>query len=55
MGIENSGSWDYHPAFSECEKVCEAELALAFRQEKSLRQACLDIDTQCNAILARGV
>ena len=54
-GIENSGSWDYHPAFSECEKVCEGELALAFRQEKSLRQACLDIDTQCNAILARGV
>jgi len=53
-GIENSGSWDYHPAFSECEKICESELGLAFRQEKSLRQACQDIDAQCNAIMARG-
>ena len=36
------------------EKICESELGLAFRQEKSLRQACQDIDAQCNAIMTRS-
>ena len=54
VGIEHSGSWNYHPAFSEIEQISIAELDKAFRQEKTLRQACLDIDTQGNAILARS-
>jgi hypothetical protein len=55
VGIENSGSWNYHPAFDELETVAKNELGAAFKQEKSLRQAALDIDTQAAAVLARGV
>jgi multiple sugar transport system substrate-binding protein len=54
VGIENSGSWNYHPAFSEIENISNAELDKAFKQEKTLRQACLDIDAQANAIMARS-
>jgi multiple sugar transport system substrate-binding protein len=54
-GIENSGSWNYHPAFDELETVAKNELTAAFTQKKSLRQACLDIDTQATAVLSRGV
>ena len=54
VGIENSGSWEYHPAFSEIETMHNAELGRAFRQEKTLRQAALDIDTQANAIMTRS-
>jgi len=54
VGIENSGSWEYHPAFSEIETMHNAELNKAFKLEKTLRQAALDIDTQANAIMARG-
>jgi ABC-type glycerol-3-phosphate transport system substrate-binding protein len=54
VGIENSGSWEYHPAFSEIETMHNAELGRAFKQEKTLRQAALDIDTQAAAILARN-
>ncbi|HEX2034314.1 MAG TPA: sugar ABC transporter substrate-binding protein [Chloroflexota bacterium] len=53
-GIENSGSWNYHPAFAEIETIVVVELGMAFKQEKSLRQACADIDAQANAIMARG-
>jgi multiple sugar transport system substrate-binding protein len=55
VGIENSGSWNYHPAFDELETVAKNELGAAFKQEKSLRQAALDIDTQAAAVLSRGV
>ena len=54
VGIEHSGSWDYHPAFQEIQRLVEAELGQAFLQQKTLRQASLDIDTQANAILARS-
>jgi ABC-type glycerol-3-phosphate transport system substrate-binding protein len=53
-GLENSGSWNYHPAFDELETVARTELGAAFSGKKTLRQACLDIDTQAVAVLARG-
>jgi len=54
VGIENSGSWNYHPAFDEMETVAKTELDAAFTGKKTLRQACQDIDTQAVAVLARG-
>ncbi len=55
VGIENSGSWNYHPAFSEIQNMVEGEeLTQAFAQQKSLRQACQDIDARAAAILSRG-
>jgi multiple sugar transport system substrate-binding protein len=53
--FEDSGSWNYHPRFQEAQDVTTRELASAFKQEKSLRQALQDIDTACNAIMDRQV
>jgi ABC-type glycerol-3-phosphate transport system substrate-binding protein len=55
VGIEGSGTWNYHPAFDELETVARNELTDAFSGKKALRQACADIDAQAAAVMARGV
>jgi multiple sugar transport system substrate-binding protein len=51
--FEDSGTWHYHPRFSDCETLATNQLASAFKKEKSLKQAVEEIDTACNDIMAR--
>lgn len=54
VGFENSGSWNYHPEFNQIEQIATEELGKAFNNEKSMRQACQDIDARANAIMERA-
>jgi hypothetical protein len=51
---ENTGSWDYHPRFSEVEVMVAEELAKGFKNEKTMHQTCKEIDARADLIIEQA-